>query len=73
MLVYVPAQGQAGSRQARLVLPDELLLAHGLVLPERLKSQLSDRQKMLVVGNSMHVAQVGTFLQYVFATRAWSQ
>jgi hypothetical protein len=53
----------------RLVLPTELVAMHGLELPAQLMSRLPDRRLVSLVGNSMHVAQVGCFLQFALAMR----
>ena len=52
--------------------PEELLSIHGIVLPDSVLRRLSDRQVKQLVGNSMHVVQVGTFIQCAFAARMWS-
>jgi hypothetical protein len=53
----------------RLVLPRELVAMHGLELPAQVVSRLSASRVRSLVGNSMHVAQVGCFLQFAFAMR----
>ena len=57
--------------QDRLILPTELPSIHGIILPANLMSQLAPRELMSLTGNSMHVAQIGTFIQYAFATRTY--
>ena len=52
----------------RMLLPEELPAMHGLQLPP-VASDLHASQVRALVGNSMHVAQVGCFLQFVLATR----
>ncbi len=54
----------------RLLLPEELLALHGLVLPAHVLARMPSAEVRSVVGNSMHVAQVGCFLQFALATRS---
>jgi hypothetical protein len=56
--------------QDRLLLPSELPGIHGIRLPPEALSSLAPREVRSLVGNSMHVAQVGCFVQYALAT--WS-
>ena len=52
----------------RLVLPTELPAIHGLQLPG-VAARLPSRKVRSLVGNSMHVVQVGCFLQFALAMR----
>ena len=65
-LVFVP---RAGSSEAvRLILPSELPAIHGISFPQDLGAQIKPVQMRSLIGNSMHVAQVGCFLQFAFAS-----
>ncbi len=59
---------ESGREFDRLLLPAELPAIHGLQLPPL--PHLPMRAVRSLVGNSMHVAQVGCFLQYALATRS---
>ena len=67
-LVYVPPLG----RQPRLVLPQEMLAMHGIMLPATVEPRLkqSGTQMQQLIGNTMHVGQVGTFLQFAMSSRS---
>ena len=52
-------------------LPSELPAMHGLHLPANALSALLAAAVRSLVGNSMHVAQVGCFVQYALATRSY--
>jgi hypothetical protein len=69
-LVYVPPR--SGRRGARMATPEELLAMHGLELSRESSQNLSPHQVQLLVGNSMHVAQVGRFLQHCLASRSFN-
>ena len=43
----------------------------GIRLPPEELSSLDPREVRSLVGNSMHVAQVGCFVQYALATRSY--
>lgn len=60
-----------GSDRDRLMLPSELPAIHGLELPSSVVSRLPARAVRSLLGNSMHVAQVGSFLLYALATRSF--
>lgn len=60
-----------GSDADRLLLPSELPAIHGLELPSSVVSRLPARAVRSLLGNSMHVAQVGSFLLYALATRSF--
>ena len=60
-----------GSDADRLLLPSELPAIHGLELPSSVVSRLPARAVRSLIGNSMHVAQVGSFLLYALATRSF--
>jgi hypothetical protein len=55
----------------RMLLPSELPAMHGLHLPGSVLSALPAAAVRSLVGNSMHVAQVGCFVQYALATRSY--
>ena len=55
-----------------LFTPSEMTAIHGLDIPEPVLRRLTLRQAHTLVGNSMHVAQIGTFVQCMLATRTWS-
>ena len=55
----------------RLLLPSELPAVHGLHLPPDVLGDLPPRAVRNLVGNSMHVVQVGSFVQYALATRSF--
>ena len=55
-----------------MFVPRELLSLHGIVLPASVLRRLNFRQVKQLVGNSMHVVQIGTFIQCAFAARTWS-
>ena len=55
----------------RMLLPSELPAMHGLHLPARVLCALPASAVRSLVGNSMHVAQVGCFVQYALATRSY--
>lgn len=56
----------------RMFVPQELLSIHGIDLPSSVLRRLKLRQVRQLLGNSMHVVQVGTFIQCALATRTWS-
>lgn len=56
----------------RLVLPSELPAVHGLHIPPIVAADLPPRAVRALVGNSMHVAQVGCFVQFALAGRTLS-
>ena len=55
----------------RLILPREMPGIHGISLPDGVLSKLQPREVRSLVGNSMHVVQVGGFIQYALATRSY--
>lgn len=55
----------------RMFLPSELPAMHGIHLPPCVLSRLPARAVRSLLGNSMHVAQVGCFVQYALATRSY--
>ena len=57
--------------QDRLLLPQELPAIHGLRLPPTVLPRLPEAVLRSLVGNSMHAAQVGSFVQHALATRSW--
>ena len=56
-----------------LLTPSEMTAIHGLDIPEAVFRRLTLRQAGALVGNSMHVAQIGAFVQGMLATRTWSK
>ena len=62
----------ANAAQDCLFLPSELASIHGLRIPPSVLRRLSVREARALVGNSMHVAQIGAFAQFALATRTWS-
>ena len=58
--------------QDRLLLPAEMPAVHGLHLPKCVMDRVPARGVRSLVGNSMHVAQVGCFVQYALATRSYA-
>ena len=68
LLVFLPREGS--SADARLVLPSELPAIHGISFPSHVLAKITPAQMRSLIGNSMHVSQVGTFLQFAFASRA---
>lgn len=59
--------------QDRLLLPAEMPAMHGLHLPKCVMDRVPARGVRSLVGNSMHVAQVGCFVQYALATRSYAR
>ena len=59
--------------QDRLLLPSEMPAMHGLHLPKCVMERLPARGVRSLVGNSMHVAQVGCVVQYALATRSYAR
>ena len=59
--------------QDRLLLPSELPCIHGITLPAHVLAKLEPREVMSLTGNSMHVTQIGAFIQYALATRSYLQ
>ena len=55
-----------------MLVPEELLSIHGIDLPSSVLRRLKLRRVRQLLGNSMHVVQVGTFIQCALATRTWS-
>ena len=55
----------------RLLLPSEMPGIHGIRLPAEVAANLAPREVRSLVGNSMHVAQIGCFVQYALATRSY--
>ena len=55
----------------RLILPREMPGIHGISLPTGVLSRLEPKAVRSFVGNSMHVVQVGAFIQYALATRSY--
>jgi hypothetical protein len=53
----------------RLLLPTELPALHGLEFPPGLASRLPAADVRSLVGNSMHMVQVGVFVQFALGTR----
>ena len=56
----------------RMFVPEELLSIHSIDLPSAVLRRLTLRQVRQLLGNSMHVVQVGTFIQCALAARTWS-
>ena len=56
----------------RMLLPSELPGIHGIHIPAHVLRELDPRAVRSLIGNSMHVAQIGCFIQYAFATRSYS-
>ena len=59
------------SGQDRLLSPSELPAIHGITLPAHVLAKLDLKDVISLTGNSMHVAQIGIFIQYAFATRSY--
>ena len=59
--------------QDRLLLPAEMPAMHGLHLPKCVMDRLPARVVRSLVGNSMHVAQVGCVVQHALATRSYAR
>ena len=55
----------------RLLLPSELPGIHGISLPHHVLAKLEPKEVRSLTGNSMHVVQIGTFIQYALATREY--
>ena len=55
----------------RLLLPSEVPAVHGLRLPAQAMAMLTPREVCSMIGNSMHVAQIGCFLVYALSTRSY--
>ena len=55
-----------------LFTPSELASIHGLDISPAVLRRLSVSQVRGLVGNSMHVAQIGAFVQFALASRTWS-
>jgi hypothetical protein len=55
----------------RLLLPSEMPGIHGMRLPSEVVASLAPREVRSLIGNSMHVAQIGCFIQYALATRSY--
>ena len=55
----------------RILLPSEMPGVHGLQIPPRVLAELHPKEVGSLVGNSMHVAQIGLFIQYALATRSY--
>jgi len=55
----------------RLILPSELPSIHGISLPSHVLAELEPKKVASLVGNSMHLVQIGTFIQYALATRSY--
>ena len=55
----------------RLLLPTELPALHGLEIPFGVLSRLPAADVRSLVGNSMHMVQVGGFLQFALGTRVF--
>ena len=55
----------------RMLLPSEMPGIHGIRLPPSVLSKLPAHAVRSLVGNSMHVVQVGCFVQYALATRSY--
>jgi len=53
----------------RLLLPTELPALHGLEIPSGLLSRLPAADVRSLVGNSVHIVQVGVFVQFALGTR----
>ena len=56
----------------RVLLPCELPGFHGITLPSHVLEKLELREVMSLTGNSMHVVQIGSFIQYALATRSYN-
>ena len=55
----------------RLLLPSELPGIHGIRIPADVLQSLQPKDVRSLVGNSMHVAQIGTFVGYALSTRSY--
>ena len=62
----------ADAAQDCLLTPGELASIHGLDISPSVLRRLRVGQVRALVGNSMHVAQIGAFVQFALATRTWS-
>jgi site-specific DNA-cytosine methylase len=60
---------RAPPEEDRLLLPSELPALHGLKLSPDLVSRLPAADVRSLVGNSMHMVQVGLFVQFALSTR----
>ena len=56
----------------RMFVPEELLSIHCIDLPSAVLRRLTLREVRQLLGISMHVVQVGTFIQCALAARTWS-
>ena len=55
----------------RVLLPSEMPGMHGMRLPAGVAAKLTPRDVRSRVGNSMHAAQIGCFIQFALATRTY--
>ena len=62
----------ADAAQDVFLIPSELASIHGLDISPAVLRRLTVSQVRGLVGNSMHVAQIGAFVQFAFAARTWS-
>ena len=62
----------ADPAQDCLLTPGELASIHGLDISPAVLRRLTVSQVRGLVGNSMHVAQIGAFVQFALAARTWS-
>ena len=53
------------------VLPSEVPAVHGLRLPAQAMAMLTPREVRSMIGDSMHVAQIGCLVQYALSTRSY--
>ena len=56
----------------RMFAPEEFLSIHSMDLPSAVLRRLTLREVRQLLGISMHVVQVGTFIQCALAARTWS-
>jgi hypothetical protein len=59
------------SKDDRVIMRSELPAMHGIILPQKVVAGLSRQEMGSLIGNSMHVAQIGCFVQYALATREY--
>ena len=54
-----------------LLLPSELPGIHGIRIPAHVLQSLEPKEVRSLIGNSMHVVQIGTFVGYALSTRSY--
>ena len=67
--VHRPRRPLRGRSAGFLCTPSELVSIHGLDISPAVLGRLTARQVRGLVGNSMHVAQIGAFVQFALAAR----